>query len=783
MRYRRQCCLGLAASLGTALFFLAAAAYGASGGTGPSKAIGQPAGLTLALPIINGRALDHSVFVALGPEGLSLSTTFLRSVGLKNVSTTATFANTQFTTLASIPRLHGDLRESEGRIYLTCPPECFVGIGISLRENKPVVETSTSRSAFLNYDATVQFQERNRKIAAFVETGIAGRNTLLTNTMTCRSAQSEDTCARLETSASWINPSTMRRLTIGDEIAAGGSGQRPFQFGGIRWGTDFSTRPTFVSFPTPILRGALDLPGTAEIYVNDVLTFDLSIDQGPFEITDIPTVSGQGSAEVIVTDILGRQSRISTEFYAAPELLRPGLSAYSIEAGAARQHFGLRSFTYGEEFIAANLRRGINGAVTVGVQTLIASPTQSLSTEVAMATRWLGVVNMNAGAVRQGDDIAGRFSIGHAWRSERLSLGGSASVMSQDLVDFPSDRPLPDTDARVFFGVNGPAIGSTTINWVYGDDRGSEPRQSLGGRHTRSFGRLRFDLSGFRVFEPEPGFAVGLSLTAPLGQREFVSAETRSTGDEMRSLLRLQRQVVRGRSLGYDLVAATGKTDRYEGRIEYRSAFGDISAAAAHTQYGEAVRISARGGLGLAGGRVAAAPAITDSFAIVDLGDIPNIRVYHNRQLVGRTNSEGEIVLASLNSFEDNVLTFDARDLPIDTSYRSHQYTIVPGRRSGHYVSFDVKRTRSLSGWLVDERGQPVAPGGRLENVDTGRAYPMGRGGRLYIEDAVDSLVLRYTVDDRVCIAWTDIGHSTSHKPYTDIGRLTCRSVPEGWMQ
>ena len=88
---------------------------------------------------------------------------------------------------------------------------------------------------------------------------------------------------------------------------------------------------------------------------------------GPFTIDRVPTITGAGQMQVVVTDALGRQQVIAQPYYTGPTLLRAGLSEYSFEAGAIRSDYGLPQQRLRRLRAAGTYRRGFSDSVTAEV--------------------------------------------------------------------------------------------------------------------------------------------------------------------------------------------------------------------------------------------------------------------------------------------------------------------------------------------------------------------------------------------------------------------------------
>ncbi len=66
-----------------------------------------------------------------------------------------------------------------------------------------------------------------------------------------------------------------------------------------------------------------------------------------------------------VRDVLGRQTTQTFSLFANADMLAPGLSEFSFEAGFLRKGYGAQSFGYGAPLVSATYRRGLDGWLTV----------------------------------------------------------------------------------------------------------------------------------------------------------------------------------------------------------------------------------------------------------------------------------------------------------------------------------------------------------------------------------------------------------------------------------
>lgn len=170
---------------------------------------------------------------------------------------------------------------------------------------------------------------------------------------------------RLETAYSRSNIDRMTTLTVGDAISGGFDWTRPIRFGGIQLRRNFDLRPDLVLYPLPAFAGSAAVPSTLDVYVNDTLRLSEGLPAGPFEIVNLPVVTGAGEARLVLRDAAGRETISVSPFFASPQLLRPGLFDFSIEAGFPRLAYGSESFAYAPfPIVSGTIRFGVTERLT-----------------------------------------------------------------------------------------------------------------------------------------------------------------------------------------------------------------------------------------------------------------------------------------------------------------------------------------------------------------------------------------------------------------------------------
>ncbi|MBK6351186.1 MAG: fimbrial biogenesis outer membrane usher protein [Proteobacteria bacterium] len=180
-------------------------------------------------------------------------------------------------------------------------------------------------------------------LGGIVEAGVFTPHGVGTNALLSRDDDDSRSAVRLETTWTLDLPERLATLRLGDTISASGAWGRSVRFGGVQFGTNFATQPTLVTTPMLAARGSAVVPSTVDVFVNGAQVASQDVPPGPFTIDHVPSITGAGQMQVVITDALGRQQVLSQPYYTGPALLRAGLNEYSFELGSMREDYGYAS--------------------------------------------------------------------------------------------------------------------------------------------------------------------------------------------------------------------------------------------------------------------------------------------------------------------------------------------------------------------------------------------------------------------------------------------------------
>ena len=577
---------------------------------------------------------------------------------------------------------------------------------------------------------------------------------------------------RLNSTITYSNFDTMTTYRAGDTINGGLAWTRPIRLGGLQAQRNFGLRPDLVTLPLPSARGSAAVPSTADVYINNVKTYSQEINAGPFMLTNLPAVTGSGTARVVLRDAAGHVTESNLPFFVSSNLLAPGMFDFSVEAGLPRLSFGSAEDRYiakplgsasvrygmfdwltlaGHVEGGAGLYNGSAGAVArtgsfgVGTAAIAASyygGGTGLQSYVSYETRLLGVSVSASSQMTFGpyDDLASvtaRLSESSSRNPFDVSsyLDFTSSVTASAASLFTNARP-PKAMNRVSFGTPLPfRRANLSASFIQTIDAAGVRSDIVSGTLSFSIGEMAAFASAFTTVDGKKntGFLVGLSR--PLGKSVTASVSgSGGTGGSNISVEATKPLDLKPGSYGWRVRDTEGAAEQRAAAASYRSSFGRMEAGASQSPRGVIGTAEFDGAVATMGGGVFFANRIDDAFAVVETG-MPGIDVYHENRLVGVTNSSGRMLVPGLRSYQSNKIAIDTTNLPVDADIESSVTRSIPADRAGVKVKFGVQTNiRPAVVVFKGADGQPLAAGAQGQ-VEGGEAFVVGYDGRAYIKN------------------------------------------------
>jgi len=586
---------------------------------------------------------------------------------------------------------------------------------------------------------------------------------------------------RLNSSYRYSDQERLVSYVAGDAINGGLAWSRPIRIGGLQAQSNFSLRPDLITAPLARLGGSAAVPSTVDVYVNNIKTFSQDVGTGPFSVSNVPLISGAGTTQLVIRDSSGNETKTVVPFYASASLLAPGVTSWSLEGGLPRLSYGATNDFYaGSPIGAATLRGGIFDWLTAEAHAEHGAGITNGGAGAVVRTGTIGVANLaisgsNAGWGKGLQTYASYetqlFGLNISASSQH-TFGAyedlaSATARLQNIVaatpnnlnglfNYVSITALPVSSAfayvtgiynnahapvaldRLTFSAPMPfdSKAGLSTSFVHLVDASSNISNIATVSYTRSMPyNASLFATVFRDFGSTRNTGLFAGLSVPLGDSTSVStggskgnSGTTGTVDAMRS------PGLEPGSYGWRVHDTEGAMPYRAASASYRSTYGTIQAGASQLGSSTTGSIELRGSIVAMGGGVFPSNWIDDGFAVIKTGT-PGVEVMNENRTVGITDAKGMLLVPTLRSYQNNKITIDPTNIPVDIDIASTHKIAAPTDRAGVLVSFDMRRdtTSALVTFVRPGGGPvPVGAGGRISGGDE---FVVGYDGQAFIKN------------------------------------------------
>ncbi len=695
------------------------------------------------------------------PERLWLEISLLRQVGLLGVpERRIAVASREFGDVCAVPPVACYFDEATQSLSLWAPPELFSARELRLERPRESSEAAPlARGALLTYELALGHVRGSglglnglAELSAFGGGGLWRGQFALDLNREHRRLQPFGLHYRRD------DPENLHSLVLGQTLSQPLPGRPGFAYTGLRWASNFSLDPLQSVHAAPRFTGSLDSPSSVDVYVDGFRRSSDRFDFGRFALEAPAGAAGAADITVVVRDATGvLRSTERLSYYFSPSLLRPGLVDQSLEAGyAVSDSFRYRGHAR-RPFVAYSERRGLSERLSSQATLQLGSPLERGGLGFTHTLGgWVVVDWMSVLERADGGPSARRHVLGLERSAGNLSVTARAERASRAL-DGSLDRiGLSNLRRLDLFSVTqglanrwaGPtSLTATALRQESGlGERSSALQLALQIRPRRELGigvYVRRDQGQRRVD------SAGLSLSLMLDPGRSVGAELRRRDGGTSSTLSGQR-IGGGESAGLssDFVGLShapegdsllAHLEREQGQQRWR--------ASLYKQPGfHLAQAAVSGAVGWLEGVWFRSQRVADSFAVVRVEPYPEVPVFFNNRLVGRTDARGLLVLPAVPGNLPHAIAIDANALPIETAVPRPERLLTLRAGQGSLIDFEVARSASVTVRLLDERGEPLPPGHRVQLQHLAEPTYLGRRGLLYIERAEPQMRARVSL-------------------------------------
>jgi len=561
---------------------------------------------------------------------------------------------------------------------------------------------------------------------------------------------------RLDTTFEIDEPDAPRHWLIGDAISGGLDWSRSVRFAGLQVATDFALRPDLATMPLPAFFGDSAVPATVDVFVNAARVFETDVDPGPFEIDNIPVITGAGQASIVVRDVLGQETTAQLPYFATNALLQQGLSAYDLDVGVVRQSYGLRSFDYGEAAAVGTYSYGATDWLTLETHGEISNPVQLAGAGAEFSLGPFGAMQI-AGAASDGDAFGKRqdgalasLSINSQWQA--FGLFGSAVATTGHYQDLATIGGIAPARLQMQLGanLNLARYGSLAASWIDIQRAGEDTTRLASVSYTLAFAD-RWYLGATSFYDcTNRVWASELFLSIAFGDDLIGQATAQAGSHSNEEEIGLTKSIDPDGGFGYRLSASTGDNDIEQGDATWIGPHGSLDAAVSSVDSDFAGRLTASGALVAMDSSLYATQVPNGAVALVQTGQ-DGVRIFRENREVATADSDGEALLTNLVPYTENKISIDPRDYPLSTVVDATQQIVVPRRQSGVIVDLAPVAHHPAVIVLHLRDGSPPPVGAPVTLDDGGTALVVGRDGEIFIADLLHAVKGTVEFDRGAC--------------------------------
>lgn len=619
---------------------------------------------------------------------------------------------------------------------------------------------------YLNHNTTLNNTARGRQqLGSILEANALMPYGTIFNGLfvTINQDQQGFTAKRMDTF--WSDDYGLQTLKVGDLQTYSPTLLSSTRLLGLQYGTRFNARPGFVTYYQPSIKGSAVTPTTIDIFANNVKLMREDVKTGQYNITNIPVISGDGTLIVETTDITGKKSTIEVPYFMSPSLLKEDLAEYYLEAGIRRENYLKNNFDY--RYLAASLvyRYGLADFWTPGITTQTMSNLISTEFSNTVYIPYLGVVTGTNAFSKSPKGVGYAFGLNYSKSISDVTFGFDAKMTRKKFTDIGNwpDVLTPRISYTSFIGAPLGENGSASFSYLNNFESTGRRLQAFTASYRVLLEKgLVLSLTGSRTLSKEKNgksndTRIYLQLTYSFGGSKSVSLGYSRQKNSKSDLTSLDFNDNFSEGTYSGSLSRLGDGTRYSSRLTHATKIGDIDLRldgllkkGSDSNHWQALNLN--GALGLVEDQYFVSRKINNSMALVSVSGLPNIRVYHENRLVGKTNEEGKLVIPDMSPFQMHKIRIDEKDLPLNYLTLVKEKTVIAPEYSAILVNFEITPFKPLSLTFKDQDGAYVPSGSTVRFDDVEKEKIVGFDGLVFINTYVKDIYKgTVTIGPRLC--------------------------------
>ncbi|MGC5701191.1 fimbrial biogenesis outer membrane usher protein [Pseudomonas sp. NFXW11] len=580
---------------------------------------------------------------------------------------------------------------------------------------------------------------------------------------------------------------------------------------GLQLSSDERMLPDSMRGFAPVVRGVADTTAKVSVRQGPNLLYETTVPPGPFAIDDLYQSGYAGDLNVTITEADGRTRSFVVPFASVAQLLRPGSSRFSLNAGRYRDSrldkppvFFQGSYQYG----LSDLVTGYGGAI--------------LAEEYRA---WLGgaALNTELGAVAadftqsQARGLEQRFpdapvdTQGHSLRlTYNKLLESTATNFSVAAYRFSSegylsfgelarqrDRQMPGglykERSRLQLSLSQPLgerLGQLAFSGMAQDywrrDQGRDITYQVGYANGFRWGSFDFSASRTRSGSGRPDNQYLLSFSVPLGgtrHSPYLSSSIRYDGSRNHGINNsLSGNAGEQGQIGYSLYGAQDSTEgrrntNYGGNLQYDTSHASYNLGASRGDSYRQVNLGMQGTLVLHPGGLNATSDQGETIAVLEARGAEGAQVLSSNR--ARIAGNGYGVVAGLTPYRRNEVALDPKGTSRDVELEMTSQQVAPRAGAVVMLHYPTVVGRPLLLQLKRDDGVPIPLGAQVYDAAGSSLTQVGQSGRVFLRglEGQGQLLIKWgaSADEQCLASYSASAHAPPEDGYYQLLELACR--------
>lgn len=576
-------------------------------------------------------------------------------------------------------------------------------------------------------------------------------------------------------------PDKLLRLRIGDAQSDALAWTRSTRISGLSLSKNFALQPYAVTTPLMSFKGQVTLPSQIDLIINGIKQSSENVVPGQFDIKTIPSITGAGNAQMVITDINGQQQVQNFSLYHANHLLAEGLSDWSLNLGYPKLNYGESSFDYADDLaFTGSYRYGLSNTASLATHVELTKQLQQIGLgTVYQLGKQAGQINLSYAYSQTSAQQGQLFGFGYSWNSTLLSVNYNGLRQFGQFNDIASlnDASFANQSDQFYMGLNTKIgqFGASYISQEYIDQSSNQFvllnwSYILSNRMNLSFSYSRDLLNKDNSYY--------LSFNIPWAKRNSATATVQQSKNNTQMSLNVLHAVDQDQG-GFGWQALANHTDQYsqfQGQLDYLGRYGsaqfNVQHTAADQQSNTSAYASINGGLVILKDALLPKRLNNGSFAIISTDRVANVPVRLENRLIGKTNRKGYLLLDHLNPYQHNSIAVDTLDLPINLKIETTQQDAVPRQASGVFIRFPMYQVKAVQFQAVDQQGTDIPVGSLVWVGDSEPITIVAHDGIVYLDDVKNNAIY---IGNKLKHCQVNLPDIETLDGYSDLGKIVCQ--------